>query len=55
MPPTNPESIDNAAAPRKKYETPRLEIYGNIHQITQALGKTGKADGGTVKLKTKTG
>ena len=55
MPPTKPESIANVGSPRKKYEPPRLEIYGNIHQITQALGHTGKTDGGTTKLMTKTG
>ena len=41
-----PDSIDNRSEPRKKYEAPRLEIYGNIHRITQTLGHTGKVDGG---------
>jgi hypothetical protein len=49
-----PESIDNRGVPRKTYEAPRLEIYGNIQQITQALGHTGKVDGGTHN-KVKTG
>lgn len=54
MTPTKPESIGNSGVPRKTYETPRLEIYGNIHQITQTLGHVGKIDGGA-HTKTKTG
>jgi hypothetical protein len=46
MPPTKPEPIDSRSVPRKKYEAPRLETYGNIHQITQTLGNHGKTDGG---------
>ena len=46
MRPTTPEPINNAGAPRKAYEPPRLERYGNIQQITQTLGTTGKNDGG---------
>lgn len=46
MIPAKPESIDNRDLPRKKYEAPRLEIYGNIHRITQTLGHIGKVDGG---------
>ena len=46
MTPTQPESIDKREIPRKKYETPRLETYGNIHRITQTLGHVGKVDGG---------
>ena len=45
MRPTTPETINNAGAPRKTYESPRLERYGNIQQITQALGSEGAADG----------
>ena len=54
MTPAKPESVDQPDGPRKKYEAPRLEIYGNIQQITQALGHTGKVDGGTHN-KVKTG
>jgi hypothetical protein len=31
---------------KKPYSRPRLEVYGNLREITQAIGKTGKADGG---------
>jgi hypothetical protein len=46
MKPDPPDGRDTAATPQKKYEPPRLEVYGNIHQITQALGRHGKMDGG---------
>ena len=55
MTPTKPEPIDSADGPRKKYESPRLEIYGNIHQITQAIGNHGKTDNATTKKLNKTG
>ena len=47
MTPTKREQINDAGAPRKQYETPRLEIFGNIHQITQAAGSDGRNDGGS--------
>ena len=31
---------------RKPYSTPKLHQYGNIREITQAVGNTGTADGG---------
>lgn len=46
MTPTTPATVDHADAPKKRYTAPRLEIYGNIHQITQAVGSSGKGDGG---------
>ena len=55
MTPTKPDSIDKTGAPPKKYETPRLEIYGNIHQITQAIGTHGKTDNSTNTKLNKTG
>jgi hypothetical protein len=54
MTPVKPESIDDRSVPRKKYEAPRLEIYGNIHQLTHTIGNHGKVDGG-VRNKSKTG
>jgi hypothetical protein len=30
---------------KKPYRRPRLEIYGNLHEITDAVGMTGAADG----------
>ena len=32
---------------KKLYSRPRLEVYGNLREITQTAGKNGKTDGGT--------
>jgi hypothetical protein len=40
--------IKPADSKKKPYSRPRLEIYGNIREITQTTGKTGKSDGGGV-------
>lgn len=42
-----PVAGNNADAPKKPYETPRLEKYGDIRRITKSLGGTGNLDGGT--------
>jgi hypothetical protein len=42
--PTPPEAGNNP--PKKLYEAPRLEVYGNIQQITRATGTAGHGDGG---------
>lgn len=47
MTPTTPATVNNADTPKKEYAAPRLEIYGNIHQITQAVGSSGMNDGGS--------
>jgi hypothetical protein len=44
--PTTPAAITNAQSPKKHYEPPRLEVYGDIRQITQTVGNTGAGDGG---------
>lgn len=44
MTPTPPET--GSDRPKKQYEAPRFEIYGNIQQITQAIGTDGHGDGG---------
>ena len=31
--------------PRKPYETPRLEVYGDIRAVTDAVGMMGEPDG----------
>ena len=35
-----------ARPPRKPYRKPVIQVYGHIRAITQAVGKTGTADGG---------
>ncbi|MDS3860492.1 hypothetical protein RIF25_06680 [Thermosynechococcaceae cyanobacterium BACA0444] len=28
---------ENSQAPRKRYKTPKLEFFGNLHSLTQAI------------------
>jgi hypothetical protein len=37
---------------RKRYETPRLETYGDIRVITEAVAHTGMTDGASMSRKT---
>jgi hypothetical protein len=39
-------SSDDAVA-RKPYESPKLEVYGDIREIARSVGMTGMADGAT--------
>jgi hypothetical protein len=43
---TTPAAMNNAGAPKKPYATPDLKVYGDIRQITQAIGNGGMGDGG---------
>ena len=43
---TTPAAVNNADPPKKRYQPPRLEIYGDIRRITQTVGGTGQSDGG---------
>lgn len=48
--PTNAQQTDDS---RKSYTTPKLVNYGNLREITRALGGVvGKNDGGSGKDKT---
>lgn len=47
--PTTPQETDSS---RKSYATPKLVDYGNLREITRALGTVGKNDGGGGKDKT---
>lgn len=40
---------------KKPYQSPKLLVYGNVAQMTQANGKTGKPDGGSRPDKRRTG
>lgn len=35
---TTPAAVNNADSPKKRYEPPRLELYGDIRKITQTVG-----------------
>ena len=43
---TTPPPADRTDAPKKRYETPKLAVYGDLRQITQTVSNTGNADGG---------
>ena len=43
---TTSPAARNSGAPKKPYESPRLEVYGDIGKITQTVGSSGHADGG---------
>jgi len=36
------------AQPKKVYRSPALVVYGDLLQITQAVGNSGTGDGGSV-------
>lgn len=38
--------------PKKQYESPRLEVYGDIRVITEAVSHSGMTDGGSMGRRT---
>lgn len=44
-----------ATAPKKPYQTPKLFIYGNLIEMTQARSNRGGTDGATKGARRKTG
>jgi hypothetical protein len=40
---------------KKPYQPPKLLVYGDLTEMTKALGKLGKADGGGNPQKRRTG
>ncbi len=36
--------INQTKATKKPYSRPRLEVYGNLREITQTVGKAGTGD-----------
>ena len=44
MPTTSKQECESAPA-KKPYETPRLEVYGDIREIAKAVGVMGMMDG----------
>jgi hypothetical protein len=48
---TKPASASGSEPPKKKaYESPRLEVYGDIREIARSVGTKGKADGAARRL-----
>jgi hypothetical protein len=40
---------------KKPYQPPKLQVYGNLAEMTKAKGVLGKIDGGTKQRKRHTG
>jgi hypothetical protein len=40
---------------KKPYQPPKLLVYGDLAEMTKALGRSSKLDGGTKPLKRRTG
>ena len=49
---TTPASFKKDGPAKKPYESPRLEVYGDIRAVTAAVDVSGKNDGGAGKNKT---
>ena len=42
---TKPASFKEDGSTKKSYERPRLEVYGDIREVTEAFGMLAAADG----------
>jgi hypothetical protein len=42
----NEQDRDQYELIKKPYASPRLDVYGDIREITDAVGRTGMKDGG---------
>ena len=42
-------------AKKKPYQAPKLLIYGDLTQMTQAVGRSGQLDGGKTGIRRRTG
>jgi hypothetical protein len=41
--------------PKKVYQAPKLQVYGDLTEMTQSAGPRGKMDGGTITGMRRTG
>jgi hypothetical protein len=46
------KSVDSngVVPPKKVYESPRLDLYGDIREIAKSVGMMGKMDGGLLRM-----
>lgn len=51
---TKPPDGSQTTRSKKIYRRPAIHVYGNIRAITNAVGKSGMADGGMGMMMTKT-
>ena len=47
-PTENLKVVFDSGSGKKAYQTPKLEVYGDLGEITQTVGMMGNPDGGTV-------
>ena len=47
--PRNPQGDRPERTPKRPYRKPRLEVYGELGQITGAVGHKGASDNGIIK------
>ena len=47
---TKPSRASGSEPPKKAYESPRLEVYGDIREIARSVGTKGRADGAARRL-----
>ena len=45
-----PPDSDEVVPPKKPYESPRLDVYGDIREIAKSVGMMGKMDGGAHQM-----
>ena len=51
---TTPASFEKDGPAKKPYESPRLEVYGDIREVTVSLNPTGSRNDGGLHGSTKT-
>ncbi len=47
---SEPGDSDEVVPPKKPYESPRLDVYGDIREIARSVGMMGKMDGGFLRM-----
>jgi hypothetical protein len=47
---SKPADSNESVPPKKAYESPRLDVYGDIREIAQSVGMMGKMDGGFLRM-----
>jgi len=52
---TKPTSFKEDGPAKKPYESPRLEVYGDIREVTDSLGNTASKSDGALHGNIKTG
>jgi len=51
---TTPASVNNDRPAKKPYDSPRLEVYGDIREVTDAVNPAGAKSDGSLHANNKT-